>query len=133
MHSHIRSLRQRMMLALVPIIICLMFVGTCAQRGFGQTTGANQIEVLPPNQTIEREMTGAETHRYDVTLKTNEFFQVRVEQNGVDVALKLLDVDGKELATMDSPNGKEGPETLSFVTDKAGNFVLEISGFDVKA
>jgi tetratricopeptide (TPR) repeat protein len=95
--------------------------------------GVNQIRELQPNQTIEREMTGAETHRYDVTLKTNEFFQVRVEQKGVDVALKLLDVDGKELATMDSPNGKEGPETLSFVAEKARSVILEVSGFDAKA
>ena len=34
---------------------------------------------------IEREITGAETHRYRFNLKANEFFQVRVEQKGVDV------------------------------------------------
>ena len=99
--------------------------------GFGQTP--DEIKTLLPAQAFEREMTGAETHRYKFDLNAGEFFQVRVEQKGVDVALKLLDSDGKTLATMDSPNGKDGPETLSFVSDKAGKFILEISGFDAKA
>lgn len=36
------------------------------------------------------------------------------------------------MATMDSPNGKRGPETLSFVAEQTGGFTLEISGFDAK-
>jgi CHAT domain-containing protein/tetratricopeptide (TPR) repeat protein len=121
-----------MMLVLIPIIICLIFVGTCAQHGFGQTTGANQIQALPPNQTIEREIRGAETHLYKFDLKADEFFQVRVEQKGVDVALTLLDSNGDALATMDSPNGKQGPETLSFVAQESGSFVLEVKALDAK-
>src|SRR4029077_8106408 len=70
----------------------------------GQTPNDNQIRELLPNQTLEREMTGAETHRYKFDLKANEFSQVRVEQKGVDVTLRLLDAAGKTLATMDSPN-----------------------------
>jgi CHAT domain-containing protein/Tfp pilus assembly protein PilF len=114
---------QRFLIAL--FLLALLSVPMLAQT---QT----DIRLLP-DQTIEREMTGAETHRYKFDLQANEFFQVLVEQKGVDVALKLLDADGKTLATMDSPNGKEGLETLSLVTEKAGNFVFEVSGFDEKA
>ena len=102
--------------------------------GFAQTVQKDEPRELLPNQTTEREMTGAQTHRYQFELKANEFFQVRVEQKGVDVALKLTEaVGGKVLAMMDSPNGKEGFETLTFVAEKAGGFILEISGFDPKA
>ncbi len=102
---------------------------------FVSTIFAQEISISPllPNQTIEREMTGAQTHRYKFDVQAGEFFQVRVEQKGVDVALKLNDADGKTLATMDSPNGKEGFETLSFAADKAGAFILEVGGFDEKA
>lgn len=93
----------------------------------------NEPQNLEPNQTLEREITGAETHRYKFDLQKNEFFQVRVEQKGVDVSLQLLDSGGTTLATMDSPNGKEGPEILSFVADKANSFVLDVSGLYAKA
>ena len=113
-----------------PAYLIVLFVMMFSSFSFGQETDARP---LLPNQTVEREMTGADTHRYKFDLKANEFFQIRVEQKGVDVALKLLDADGTQLAAIDSPNGKAGPETLSFVADKAGEFVLEISGFDKEA
>ncbi|MDQ2747213.1 MAG: tetratricopeptide repeat protein [Acidobacteriota bacterium] len=97
------------------------------------TPQVNGTRELLPARIIEREMTGAETHRYKFDLKANEFFQVRVEQKGVDVALELLDAEGKTMATMDSPNAAEGFETLSFAADKAGAFLLEVGGFDEKA
>lgn len=104
-----------------------------ALTGIGQIPQANEIRDLLPNQPLEREMTGAELHRYAFDLKVNEFFQVRAEQKGVDVIFKLLDASGATLATMDSPNGKEGPETLSFVAAKAGRYTLQVIGFDEKA
>lgn len=88
---------------------------------------------LKSNQLIEREITAKEAHFYKFNLQTGEFFQVKIEQKGVDVLLKLLDAEGTILATMDSPNSKEGFETISFVASKDGNYKLEISGFDEKA
>ena len=90
-----------------------------------QTPQANEIRELAAGQTLEREMIGTETHQYKFKLKANEFFQVRVEQKGIDVALKLLDSNNKTLATMDSPNSAVGFETLSFVSEKKGKFILE--------
>ncbi len=112
-------------------IIMAGLIALCALSVFGQAQ--TEPRDLLPNQTIEREMTVAETHQYKFDLKANEFFQVRVEQKGVDVLLRLIDANGAELARMDSPNGKEGPETISFIAAKAGGFVLEVSGFDEKA
>lgn len=103
-----------------------------ALTAFGQAPQSNVARELKANQTFEREMTGAETHRYKFDLKADEFFQVRVEQKGVDVTLKLTDASGNVLATMDSPNGKEGFETLTFVAAKAGGFILEAINSDAK-
>ncbi len=100
---------------------------------YGQGRNDDSIRELPPNQTVEREMIGAQTHRYRLDLQANEFFQVHVEQKGVDVTLKLLDSNGNVLATMNSPNGKNGPETLSFVMADTGRYVLEVIGADEKA
>ena len=78
-------------------------------------------------------MAGAGSDRYNVSLKAGHVFQVRAEQHGVDVALKLIDAAGNTVAKMDSPNGKEGPETLTFVADKGAKLILEVAGFDPKA
>lgn len=96
---------------------------------------ANQVVELKlrPGKTIERAMAGRETHRYQVDLAAAEFFQVRVEQKGIDVMLTLLDANGDALVKMDSPNSKQGPETLSFVAAKAGRYALAVSAFDGKA
>lgn len=116
-----------------PIAQTLGLILSLAFAVWGQLPITDNARELPPTQTLERQMTGAETHRYKISLKQDEFFQVRVEQKGVDVALKLLDANGRELATMDSPNGTQGPEILSFVADTAGSYLLEVGGFDAKA
>lgn len=86
-----------------------------------------QDELPPAGRTVERALAVAETHRYRLNLKADEFFQVRAEQKGADVTLKLLDAESKALATMDSPNGDAGTETLSFVASKEGAYVLAVS------
>ena len=133
MHPHLNSLRQYIAPALMQAIIHLMLFSLGTPSGVAQTSSLNPIQELPPNQTLEREVISAETHRYKFDLQKDEFFQVRVEQKGVDVTLKLIDSSEQVLVTMDSPNGKAGPETLSFVAEKSGSYVLEVSGLDAKA
>ncbi|HEY0173820.1 MAG TPA: CHAT domain-containing protein [Pyrinomonadaceae bacterium] len=124
-------------LAVLAATLLLVAAGTPARatsmplqdvtRPAHQDAKADAPHELKPGQTLEREMAGAEAHRYGFSLQKDECFEVRVEQRGVDVTLKLLDSGGNVLATMDSPNGKQGRETLSFVAARAGSFVLEVS------
>jgi CHAT domain-containing protein len=72
-------------------------------------------------------MGGNERHLYRVSLQAGEFLQVRVDQRGVDIALQLLSAGGSPLADMDSPNGTEGFEVLSWVADKEGDYVVVAS------
>jgi len=113
-------------------VAALMLASWLMPPALGQTP-ADEIRELPPNQSLERALAGAGTHRYRVALRRGEFTQVRVEQKGVDVTLKLLDESGRVVASMDSPNGKQGPETLSVVAEQPGKFVLEVTGVDAKA
>lgn len=108
----------RLITASLPLTLWL-----ASSTAFGQTPSPGGIRELPPNQTLEREVTGSEKHLYKLALRANEFFQVRVEQKGADVVLRLSDAGGKELAHMDSPNGNDGSETLSFVAAESGEAV----------
>lgn len=100
---------------------------------FGQTSPSHGAHALPPNQILRREITGAETHAYRFDLRADEFFQVRVEQKGVDVLLKLVDAGGGLLTSADSPNEAEGPETLTWVVTRAGTYELDVVTFNDKA
>ncbi len=107
-------------------ILCLL-----AMSVFGQSI--NTIQVLLPQQTIERQLANGETQSYQITLEADEFFQIRVEQQGIDVVLKLIGSTGNQLVSMDSPNGISGIETLSWVAKSAGNYEVQVSSLDAKA
>lgn len=111
-----------------PLVVTILALAV-----FGQTPQSPEVRELLPGQTSDREMTGAEKHRYKFGLQESEFFQVRVEQKGIDVQLKLFDADGNVLAAMDMPLMKDVSETLSFIADKTGGCTLEVAGVDEKA
>ncbi len=106
----------------VSAVLCLATVATAS---FGQTPG--QTQSLKLNEPLERELASGQTHEYQVTLKAGEFMQVRAGQKGIDVVLSIYSAGGKELSKMNSPNGKEGFETLSFIAAHAENYVVKIN------
>jgi len=110
-----------------------LLLGLTALPALGQEQLSSDALELPPNRVLEGELTGTEQHLYKVDLQKGEFFQVRVEQKGVDVVLRLMNLSGTQLARMDSPNGKEGYETLTFVVTESAVYTLTVSGLDAKA
>lgn len=98
-----------------------------AARASGQAVAAQDCQPLPPGApAAERQIGGGEKHCFKVELKPDEFFQARAEQKGVNLLLRLLDAGGREVAQMNSPNGKEGPEVLTYVAASAGAYTLEV-------
>ncbi|HEY7546700.1 MAG TPA: CHAT domain-containing protein, partial [Blastocatellia bacterium] len=90
-------------------------------------------QLLETGKPVEREMEGAGTHSYTVSLASGQYLRVAVEQRGIDVAVALIGPDGTKLNEIDSPNGLNGPELLSVIADKAGLYRLDISSLDKKA
>jgi CHAT domain-containing protein/Tfp pilus assembly protein PilF len=115
------------------VAIVLFFLTLFANSAVGQITENNQPQPLESGKTIERQLTGNETHRYQFKLKNKEFFQTQIEQKGVDILLKMFDSKNRLVSIMDSPNGDYGFETLSFIANVAGNYFLEVSGLDKKS
>jgi CHAT domain-containing protein len=100
---------------------------------YGQTSQTSDTRELLPNQTVERELAGGQTHVYRVKLKANEFLQVKVEEKGVDIAVKLFDKNGKQLAKMHTWNGTEGFEILTFIVTDAGVYTVEVGSLEATA
>ncbi|HEX9930041.1 MAG TPA: tetratricopeptide repeat protein [Pyrinomonadaceae bacterium] len=100
---------------------------------FAQTSEEKTVTTLQPEKTIGRELAGGQSHKYSIEVKANEFLQIKVEQKGVDIVVKLLNPSGKLLAEMDSPNGVQGLEILKFIVADAGVYTVEISSLEAKA
>jgi tetratricopeptide (TPR) repeat protein len=78
------------------------------------------------NNPITVEMRGGEQRSYRVTLSAGIYVEFIAEQKGIDVVLVLRDPAGAPLLSVDSPNGAEGPETLSWIAKAPGQYALEI-------
>jgi CHAT domain-containing protein len=109
----------------------LLFATVLALTIFAQKPQKDDVLELLPGQTFRRELRRTEIHKYQVSLQKDEFFQVRVDELGINVILKLLDAKGDVLTTVNSPTGSKGPETLTYVAVESGRFILEIS--DIKS
>jgi len=93
------------------------------------TNALAQNNVLLPNKAIDKKLAPGEHHPYTVSLKTGEYFTATVMQKGVDVAIDVIDPQGKKLGTFDSPNGDQGPEPITIEAQSAGNYQLDIYNF----
>lgn len=91
------------------------------------TPRQSSLPGLEPGQAITREPPGSEGHSYRVRLQEGEFLQVRIDQKGIDIGVRLFDGGGKQLSEMNGPNGREGFEVLSWIAEKPGEYLIVIS------
>src|SRR5262245_49706579 len=79
---------------------------------------------------VERQLAAGEVHGYEIRLPAGRFLGARLEQQGVDVVVKILDPSGAVLRRHDSPTGGIGLESVSFIPARAGLYRVEVSSFD---
>lgn len=91
---------------------------------------AQTSTTLQPGVPIERDLGPGQVHEFTVTTKESSFVQVVVEQQGIDLVVKIASPDGKALAECDTPNGDEGKEKVSFLAKDAGRYRLSISALN---
>jgi CHAT domain-containing protein len=65
-----------------------------------------------------------------IALGSGDSLSAVVEQRGIDVRVLTRSPDGEALARFDSPNHRDGPEAVSLVAERAGEYVLEIESID---
>ncbi len=67
-----------------------------------------------------------ETHRYPFAVRAGDAVQIDVRQQGIDLTVTLRDSTGRDLLTIDSPNGKFGTEQILIAAPRAGVLGVEI-------
>lgn len=89
------------------------------------------VRKLEPGQPVEKALRGGEGHRYETGLEAGQYVHVTADQRGIDLLLRLLAPDGREIFKIDSPSGRQGPEQLFEVIDTPGLYRLEVFSQEV--
>jgi len=109
-------------------ILCVLF-SVAAAHGQQSVPPNTAAQTLESGRTIERQIEKGETHRYQISLQKGEFFRVRMTQQGINVSLKLLDVNGGELmfrGGLELSGAAVNELSLSFVAAQTGTYFLEV-------
>ncbi|HEV8577750.1 MAG TPA: CHAT domain-containing protein [Thermoanaerobaculia bacterium] len=107
----------RLLACLLPVLLGL---AGCAPRPQPRTN--------PEPPVLEREIHGDEAHTYPVELQTGQFLRVLVEEDGVNLVVRLLDPKGKLVVGADSPRTERTfvTEDLAALAKERGLHQLEV-------
>jgi hypothetical protein len=82
---------------------------------------AQEVVKLRPGAVLNVRIVPGQPHSYGVQLRSGESAELVVQQDGVDVAVDVRDPGGRLLDSIDSPNGRSGPEPVSVIAGCAGS------------
>ncbi|UCF21314.1 MAG: beta-lactamase family protein [Gemmatimonadota bacterium] len=87
---------------------------------------AQEATRLGPDSQVERDLTAGRVHNYTIRLEAGTFVFIAVDQQGIDVVVRVIDPDGKQLDEVDSPNGRRGIEPVVLFTEADGDHGIEV-------
>ena len=84
------------------------------------------IAELQSGKSIEREISVGQKHSYKIVLAAGEYVDLAVEQRGIDVAVEVLNAEGKAIADVDLDLRLQGSERVEIVADAPQVYVINI-------
>ncbi|MGA7989864.1 MAG: CHAT domain-containing protein [Thermoanaerobaculia bacterium] len=88
--------------------------------------GETKPRTLEPGAHVERSLAPGEIHDYQESLIRGQFFRLVVEQNHLDVAVRIFAPGGRVLAKVDNAADRAEPLSLSVVVSESGLHRVEI-------
>lgn len=83
---------------------------------------------LETNVPREDDIAAGETRGYPLSMAAGEYARVTVDQAKADVAVRLLDPEGRTVVVADGPSGRKAVEQISWIAPAAGDYRLEVTG-----
>jgi CHAT domain-containing protein len=80
--------------------------------------------MLEPGQSIKRELAAGQEHTYQIKLSVDQFMKVAVEQQGIDVMVRVTGPDGKQITEFDSESSLWEKELVALVAKAPGDYRL---------
>ena len=93
------------------------------QMAFAQADLAD----LERGRSVERELAEGQAHSYGVDLAADQFMFLTVEQQGIDVVVRVISPGGEELTEVDSPNGLWGVEPVALFSTTSGMYSVQVT------
>lgn len=90
---------------------------------------AQAAPTLAPNTHIDTTL-HHDAHRYQLRLRHGESVALVVDQRGVDVVVEVRNSYDSLLQSIDSPNGRQGPEPVEIFSPEGGTYVVRVRPFD---
>jgi CHAT domain-containing protein/Tfp pilus assembly protein PilF len=107
------------------LLLCLSLpVGTLV----AQRSKNGQILVL--GKSDERELSGGQSHFYQVVLLSGQYIRVVVDPRGIDMAVTLFSPEGKQIIEVHSPNDTPGSEPVSAIAQTSGTYRLVVRSLE---
>jgi len=96
-----------------------------------QEEKASHVSPLSLGAKSRRSLKMAEYDVYHIDLQPDFFIRIVAEQRGVDLKLRLIAPQGNILVDdIDSPTGAAGAEGLSYVSEAAGRYRIEVHALE---
>ena len=112
----------------------LSSVNTSSSKSFSfEAVTQAQSEILKSETVIEREIDAGDVHRFKVALAAGDFLSLEVAQRGIDIAVRIYNIDGNRLDEFNVSVGIEGTEYPSVIAENSGDHLIEIVAPDAKA
>jgi len=104
--------------------------GQAAARGktSHQDGAESEKDVRPLEQgpAVKRELSGGQRHSYRLRLGADQFLKAMIEQQGIDVVVRISGPDGKQMLEFDSERRPQGEEPVPLVAEAAGDYQLDV-------
>lgn len=111
----------RMMVTVFSLIVANVFAFLTPLR-------AQEVMPLAPGKSLEREISGGQTHTYRIALQAGQFVHFDVQQTSCDIAFTFTAPDGKKREVNLTPYGL--PETLAEEIVTTGEYQLAVQSKD---
>jgi len=108
------------------MVACLQASALAGSRPSRSTQTSAAAPVLDAGSRVVRSLHGGERQTFPLVLARDEFVNVVVDQQGIDVIVRVAAPDGLAMITVDGPNGRFGPERVAWIAPAAATYVLEI-------
>ncbi len=115
---------------LTAIVSMLLCVSSASATPFRlQTSGGAarhaDLRNIMQGQVIERELSGGETHAYQITLTAGQYLKAIVEQKGINIVVRIVGPGGQKLTEVDD-DPAFGLESAFVVAEASGGYLLEV-------
>ena len=87
---------------------------------------ADQAETLAAGARREGALAAGQTHAFEVRLEAGDFLNAVASPQGIDVGLRLIGPDGRELLSVDLVEDPSSPEQIQAIVDSPGRYRIEV-------